>query len=468
VGLPVISRFSLRYALFLRVSDVVIVILALALSSLMRINLGIGLIGSDEAFLTPPALFIVASILWLLAFQLVGVYSPLYTAWLWQELQRVILGHGLACLLFFGVLYITLRDYSRLQAFYLIGLVLLGVIAHRSAVRVFHRLTGKHAARTCKVLIVGTDANAQRIGETVTVYQWTGLQLLGYLRHHPDDSVNEELAGQVLGDASQLPTLVAEHAANEVIIALKTPDYAYVNCVIESLQNCVTNIRLAPDYSDLAYFHVSIENFGGIPLVGLREAVLSPAQRVIKRVFDIALASVSLLFGWPVLLGIAIAIRLDSSGPVIFRQERIGQHGRLFNMLKFRSMVTNAEELQDKSSVDHKHADDPRVTEVGRFIRRTSLDELPQLFNILRGDMSFVGPRPEMPWLVDKYELWQRKRFEVPQGLTGWWQINGRSDKPMYLHTEDDLFYIRNYSLWLDFQIILRTVVSLITGRGAY
>jgi exopolysaccharide biosynthesis polyprenyl glycosylphosphotransferase len=238
--------------------------------------------------------------------------------------------------------------------------------------------------------------------------------------------------------------------------------------VIESLQHCVTNIRLAPDYSDLAYFHVSIENFGGIPLVGLREAVLSPAQRVIKRLFDIALASVSLFFGWPVLLGIAIAIRLDSSGPVIFRQERIGQHGRLFSMLKFRSMVANAEALQDTSSVDHKHADDPRVTRVGRFIRRTSLDELPQLLNILRGDMSWVGPRPEMPWLVDKYEPWQRKRFEVPQGLTGWWQINGRADKPMYLHTEDDLFYIRNYSLWLDFQIILRTVASWISGRGAY
>ncbi len=463
-----ITRFSLRYALFLRISDVVIVILALALSSLMRINLDFGQTGSDEAFLTPPVLFVVASMLWLLAFQLVGVYSSVYTAWFWQELQRVILGHGLGCLLFFGVLYITLRDYSRLQAFYLIALVLLGVLIHRSAVRVFYKLTGKHAARTCRVLIVGTDVNAQRIGETVTIYKWTGLHLVGYLRHHPGDPVDEELVGEILGDVSQLPALVAERAVNEVIIALKTPDYAYVNCVIESLQHCVTNIRLAPDYSDLAYFHVSIENFGGIPLVGLREAVLSPAQRVIKRVFDIALASVGLFFGWPVMLGIAIAIRLDSTGPVIFRQERIGQHGRLFSMLKFRSMVDNAEKLQDTSSVDHKHADDPRVTRIGRFIRRASLDELPQLFNILRGEMSFVGPRPEMPWLVDKYEPWQRKRFEVPQGLTGWWQINGRADKPMYLHTEDDLFYIRNYSLWLDFQIILRTVVGWITGRGAY
>jgi lipopolysaccharide/colanic/teichoic acid biosynthesis glycosyltransferase len=174
------------------------------------------------------------------------------------------------------------------------------------------------------------------------------------------------------------------------------------------------------------------------------------------------------MVGLPLFIVIAIAIKLESPGPILYPQKRIGEHGRPFLMLKFRSMVANADKLQDKSSVDHKKREDPRVTRVGRFLRRTSLDELPQLLNILRGDMSLVGPRPEMPWLVSKYEPWQRKRFEVPQGLTGWWQINGRADKPMYLHTEDDLFYIRNYSIWLDIQIIIRTVLIIFTGRGAY
>jgi lipopolysaccharide/colanic/teichoic acid biosynthesis glycosyltransferase len=144
-------------------------------------------------------------------------------------------------------------------------------------------------------------------------------------------------------------------------------------------------------------------------------------------------------------------------------------------MWKFRTMVPDAEEQQDdllmkisEGQIVHKHVDDPRVTKVGRFLRRFSLDELPQLYNVLRGEMSLVGPRPEMPWLVDRYDSWQRKRFAVPQGLTGWWQIMGRSEKPMHLNTEDDLYYVYNYSLWLDIQILIRTPIVVLQGKGAF
>jgi lipopolysaccharide/colanic/teichoic acid biosynthesis glycosyltransferase len=138
-------------------------------------------------------------------------------------------------------------------------------------------------------------------------------------------------------------------------------------------------------------------------------------------------------------------------------------------------MIKNAEQLQDQvekrdklGNLVHKSKDDPRVTRVGRLLRRFSLDELPQLLNILGGTMSLVGPRPEMPYLVEKYQPWQRKRFAVPPGLTGWWQVNGRSDKPMHLHTEDDLYYIQNYSIWLDLQIIARTIWVVLIGKGSY
>jgi exopolysaccharide biosynthesis polyprenyl glycosylphosphotransferase len=464
-----LHRFGLGYTFLIRLADLLVVLLALVLSSRLRTTLNIGALGGTEtAFETPPALYILAPALWLIAFQFAGVYLPSESAWLWREIQRVVIGHALACLLFFGVLYLLYRDYSRLQSLYFLTLTLLGLGAYRIVLRIAYRLTGRRVLRSRAVLIVGTDENAQRIGKTVNLYAWAGLYLVGYLKHHPDDKIAEEIAQCVLGIVDDLPLMVAKHRIDEVIFALKSPDYAYLSRMIQALQYQVTNIRLAPDYSDLAYFHVSVENFGGIPLLGLREAVLSPSQRLVKRLFDLTLATLGLVFGLPLLIVIAIAIKLESPGPILYPQKRIGEHGRPFLMLKFRSMVANADKLQDKSSVDHKKREDPRVTRVGRFLRRTSLDELPQLLNILRGDMSVVGPRPEMPWLVSKYEPWQRKRFEVPQGLTGWWQINGRADKPMYLHTEDDLFYIRNYSLWLDIQIIIRTVLIIFTGRGAY
>jgi lipopolysaccharide/colanic/teichoic acid biosynthesis glycosyltransferase len=172
---------------------------------------------------------------------------------------------------------------------------------------------------------------------------------------------------------------------------------------------------------------------------------------------------------------IALAIWLESGRPVLFRQQRVGENGQLFEMLKFRTMVPNAEEMRylvertDKEGrLIHKVPNDPRITRFGHYLRLTSLDELPQIFNILKGNMSLVGPRPELPYLVEKYETWQRKRFAVPPGLTGWWQINGRSDKPMHLNTEDDLYYVQNYSLLLDIQILFRTIGVVLRGRGAF
>jgi lipopolysaccharide/colanic/teichoic acid biosynthesis glycosyltransferase len=171
----------------------------------------------------------------------------------------------------------------------------------------------------------------------------------------------------------------------------------------------------------------------------------------------------------------SVLIKLDSPGPALFRQERLGENGRHFFMYKFRSMVSNAEERFDEviardehGQLIYKRADDPRVTRVGQLLRRTSLDELPQLLNVLKGEMSLVGPRPELPWVLEEYEPWQFQRFAVPQGMTGWWQVNGRSDKPMHLHTEEDLYYIKNYSLVLDVLILWKTIGVVLMREGAY
>jgi lipopolysaccharide/colanic/teichoic acid biosynthesis glycosyltransferase len=179
--------------------------------------------------------------------------------------------------------------------------------------------------------------------------------------------------------------------------------------------------------------------------------------------------------GATVMALVSIAIKLMSSGEILFHQKRVGENGQISTIYKFRSMITNTQSLQDdvsewneKGELIYKKRDDPRITPVGRLLRRTSLDELPQLFNVLKGDMSLVGPRPELPWLVDNYKPWQRKRFAVPQGITGWWQVNGRADKPLRLHSEDDLYYVQNYSLWMDIYILLKTVWVVARGKGAY
>jgi exopolysaccharide biosynthesis polyprenyl glycosylphosphotransferase len=191
--------------------------------------------------------------------------------------------------------------------------------------------------------------------------------------------------------------------------------------------------------------------------------------------FDVIVSTILIILLAPVMLLIAVLIKLESPGPIIFRQERIGEYGRRFQMLKFRTMYQDADrrwqevaKRDEQGRLIHKVKDDPRVTRVGRKLRRTSLDELPQLFNVLRGEMSLVGPRPEMPYIAAEYEPWQWQRFRVPPGITGWWQINGRSEKPMHLHTEDDLYYIQNYSFWLDLRILMRTLIVVWKGHGAY
>ena len=202
---------------------------------------------------------------------------------------------------------------------------------------------------------------------------------------------------------------------------------------------------------------------------------LNGYQRTVKRLVDVVFGCILLVLVSPVLLVISLVITLDSRGPVFFRQIRVGENGRLFRIVKFRTMTLDAEsrlheviQTTDNGQIIHKHLADPRVTHVGRLLRRTSLDELPQLFNVVVGEMSLVGPRPELPMLVERYEPWQRERLAVPQGMTGWWQVNGRSDKPMHLNTQDDLYYVHNYSLLLDLLIMLKTVWVVLRGKGAY
>lgn len=470
-----VKRYSLGFTVFLLVSDILLVVLALWLASQARLLLPYGRPIPDSRVMLPVVVYVMAAAIWLVTFLMLNVYAPKHTARLVQELQKLTVATGFAWLVFIGALYLSFREISRLQIGYFGVLIILALYAHRVAVRGFFKLTGGRSYDARKVLIIGTEDLGLQVADMVKSYAWSGLYLLGFLRNGGSAPEREDLPAPVLGGVADAVRVVEETGANEIVIALGTADQHRLQRLVYDLQQLPVNIRLVPDTLRLAFLDVQVEDLGGMPLLTLKEPVLSPFQRLVKRIFDIVVTSILLIPALPLMGLIALAVRADSRGPAIFRQERIGEHGVPFDMFKFRTMYVDAEDRREEvlthdeeGHIVHKRPDDPRVTKVGRFLRRSSMDELPQLLNVLKGDMSLVGPRPEMPWLVEKYEMWQRKRFEVPQGMTGWWQTGARANKLMHLSTEEDLLYIRNYSLWLDIQILWRTIGAVISGRGSF
>ncbi|MFC1960910.1 sugar transferase, partial [Chloroflexota bacterium] len=376
--------------------------------------------------------------------------------------------------IFLGALYLTYRDISRLQILYVLAIYLPFLWIFRITLRIFFTVNDHHRYRRRRVLIVGQSPSGQEIAHLLEKHRWNGLECAGFIIPQPENQDQVE-DWPVLGGMADVTAVVERWDIEEVVIALERDNTFNLQAFVYTLQNLAVSIRLIPDYFDLAFLQLQVEVFGGVPLLSLREPVLTPYQRFIKRIFDIIVTTLILIPGLPIMAIISLLIKLDDGGPILFKQQRYGEGGKLFMMLKFRTMIPDAETLQTNMAqknedgfIIYKHHDDPRITRIGKWLRRASLDELPQFFNILRGDMSLVGPRPELPQIVGKYKPWQRKRFEVPQGLTGWWQINGRSNKPMHLSTEDDLYYIRNYSLWLDLKIMFRTIFVVLSRKGAF
>ncbi len=470
-----LKRFTLKYVLVALLLDVACVIAALRLGTYLRVTLPYGLVQFNplypEGLLQTPFYYI-AIVLWVLVALVASLYDPRKNYKAIDEFQTLTITLGVFWLAVAGVLYFSFRDTSRVLILYAVGINGVALMLWRAVMRVGFRLQQRLLAGETRVLIVGAGTVGHRVAEMIEAYSWTGLRLVGYL----DDDRQKRLADRsVLGTLDDIQRVVKEQRVNDVVLALPPDAYERLNLVVSRLHELPINVRIIPDYFSLALYRATVEDFGGIPMINLRDPALNDYQRLVKRIFDLVAGTVITLLALPLMVLVALVIVADSPGPIIFRQKRVGENGRLFDMFKFRSMVVNAEALQkDVARVDkeghviHKVKDDPRVTRVGHFIRRWSLDELPQFFNVLKGDISLVGPRPEMPWLVDEYAPWQRKRFAVPQGVTGWWQVNGRSDKAMHLHTDEDLYYIQNYSLWLDIFILLKTPWAVLRGKGAY
>lgn len=474
------KRFSTNYMVLIFLTDILAVQLALGLGMRLRFVLPFGqdlLPGwAPEFVYTPtPLLHFAVGAIWALSLTLGAVYSPRKIVFWVEEFQRVFLSHTVAALCLAGLLYMAKRDLSRLTFVYFYLIALTSLLAYRALLRMWYRVRRHQGVGVTRVLVIGAGKVGADLVYQLARQHWSSLEIVGFLDDDPA-KVGDHIAGHpVLGRLDDALTVLKQHEIDEVIFTLPLHAHARLANLVARLHEMPVRIHVAPDYFDLAFHAATIENIGGIPLIGLRDPAIDGFQRFGKRLMDLAIAGAVLLLLWPIMLAVAIAIKLEDGGPILYAGPRVGENGRLFYMLKFRSMVINADRLQhvvsERDAEGHlvfKRADDPRITRVGRWIRRTSIDELPQLINVLRGDMSLVGPRPELPWLVEAYEPWQRKRFAVPQGITGWWQVNGRSDNPMHLHTDQDLYYVQHYSLWLDVRILWRTIGVVFRGKGAY
>ena len=325
------------------------------------------------------------------------------------------------------------------------------------------------------VMVVGTGERAIRMAEALEQSAEYGVRLRGFLSEQTENAPAEIALGSLykVQPIGELPSILRQHVVDEIIFAVGSESLADLEEVFLLCDEEGVRTRVAVDFFPHVNSTVSLDRFGATPLLTFTAAPYDEIRLLVKRLTDIAIAAAGLVVLAPFIAVIAILIRLTSPGPVIFRQVRCGLNGRRFLFYKFRSMCQNAEEL--RPALEHlniretafKIPHDPRLTSIGRYLRKFSIDEWPQLWNVLRGDMSLVGPRPAVPSEVERYQRWQRRRLRMRPGLTCLWAISGRDNVDFETWMKLDMQYIDNWSLALDWKILLRTIPHVLIGHGA-
>jgi exopolysaccharide biosynthesis polyprenyl glycosylphosphotransferase len=470
-----LRRFSINFAIISMFLDAIFVVLGLRLAIVLRplLNRFAFIQPIPETIYIPFSLNVLFPIIWVSILSAYAIYDGRKYFRAVDEFTTLSLASFVASISLAGILYLSYRDFSRAMFLLFVLIVYLSFLGWRTFARVMFRLRRDWPDTARRVLIVGSGPLGIRVRKQLEIAGVANMTCVGYV---DDEQVSLPKTRPLLqGGIKDIRHVIKELDATDVVIALPYSVYQRMSEVVAMTDDLPVKVWVALGFFDLALYKTDIEDFAGIPMLDLRAAALSDYQLLAKRGFDLFFGTLALVLTLPLMGLLAIIIWLDDGRPIIFRQKRVGENGRIFDMYKFRTMVRDAEKLKalveqkdENGNLIHKTENDPRVTRVGRLLRRFSLDELPQFFNVVMGSMSLVGPRPEMPYLVEKYHPWQRKRFAVPPGLTGWWQVSGRSNKPMHLNTEDDLYYIQNYSLWLDIQILIRTLWTVLLGRGAY
>ncbi len=365
--------------------------------------------------------------------------------------------------------------YSRLMILQaaLVLLLLLGIA--RAAKRTVEASLRARGVGVSNLLIVGAGELGRAAMRTIFARPDLGYRCVGFVDDDPQRGQTDIGRFPALGDTQAVATLIREHNVDEVLITLPWSAQSKIQEIVALCERLGVTARVVPSILQLNYSRIDVNDFGGIPVLGIRGATVSPVNRLLKRAFDLALGALISLLSLPLVAVAALAVRLESPGPAIFTQMRAGMNGRPFKIYKLRSMRVGAEEerkrleaLNEVEGPMFKIRNDPRVTRVGRIIRKLSIDEFPQFWNVLRGDMSIVGPRPALLSEVAEYDDWHRDRLRVKPGITGLWQISGRSELKFEEMVLLDVYYIDNWSLLEDVTIVLRTVPYLLSNRGAY
>jgi exopolysaccharide biosynthesis polyprenyl glycosylphosphotransferase len=451
--------------IFLFLSDFLFINLAYALYFYFRVETGWILLANAAEFLIP---MFAMYLYWLIVFSFAGLYQHWFVRSRFDEFSSVFKAVSIGCIILFFAVFIddTINDAPIVSRF-LIILYWLSMVfcvgAGRVLIRGFQRNLLQKGIGLRKSIIVGTGAKSSELYETIEKFPQLGYKITGFVSLNGADKTEK-----TLGVLSDIPDIIRRYDVSEILIALEQNEKQMVLDVIKYCSGANVHLKIMPDTYEIVSGLARTNEIYGVPLIEVMPEIMSPAARLTKRIIDIGIAVVLLLLLLPALIVISILIKVTSKGPLFYRQIRVGKNGRQFTMYKFRSMIENAEEYGPEWAGNR----DKRITPIGRFIRKTHIDELPQMINVLKNEMSIVGPRPERPYFVEelKKEIpYYYKRLSIKPGITGWAQVKFKYDTSVddvKDKLQFDFFYIENMSLKLDFKIMINTFIVVLLMKG--